>query len=58
MLVRTPGVYEFHIKYKNWNKLLKLDKNNKLKERMTDVVDGDYQAYKGLEPKYMKQHLQ
>jgi len=42
---------------KNWNKLLKLDKNNKLKERMNDVVDGDYQAYKGLESQYMKQHF-
>lgn len=43
--------------HKNWSDLIKKDKNNILKNRMQEVLDGDYQAYKGLNPNYMRNHF-
>jgi len=42
---------------KNWYNLLKNDTNDILKKRMSEITDGDYQAYKGLGFSYMKEHF-
>ncbi len=42
---------------KKWDILLKKDNEDFLKKRMYETLDGDYQAYKGLNANYMKHHF-
>ncbi|HYN76417.1 MAG TPA: pyruvate dehydrogenase (acetyl-transferring), homodimeric type [Lamprocystis sp. (in: g-proteobacteria)] len=40
-----------------WDKLLARDKNGLLLKRMEECVDGDYQAYKARDGKYVRDHF-
>ena len=40
-----------------WDKLLARDKNGLLLKRMEECVDGDYQAYKARDGKYVREHF-
>ena len=40
-----------------WDKLLARDKNGLLVKRMEECVDGDYQAYKARDGKYVRDHF-
>lgn len=40
-----------------WDALLARDTNNALKQRMEEVVDGDYQTYKSKDGAYVREHF-
>ena len=40
-----------------WDALLARDTNNVLKQRMEEVVDGDYQTYKSKDGAYVREHF-
>lgn len=40
-----------------WDGLLARDKSGKLMQRMMEVVDGEYQAYKARGPAYVREHF-
>nr|UOP05150.1 hypothetical protein LVJ77_02475 [Conchiformibius kuhniae] len=40
-----------------WDALLARDTDNHLKQRMEEVVDGDYQTYKAKDGAYVREHF-
>jgi pyruvate dehydrogenase E1 component len=42
---------------RGWDKLLANDTSGLLKQRMEEVVDGEYQAYKAKDGAYVRKHF-